>query len=235
MNTKYEILIKKSDFEILKVRESTHNFPVHIHKRICTGKIDAGEKFLVTNNKVHILKNGDFFFIPPYMPHSCYVEKGGSVSYTILSADDIRKISKETICNDEINSFIDIKNISLIYEYGLKMLDNYSYSESLTGKLMAYIDEHSADQLSLELLARIVNLNPYYLVHKFKETTGLTPHQYIIQARIRNLKKRFVSDKEILNSALDCGFYDQSHFIRHFKKHVGITPKNYFNSIVYVR
>jgi AraC-like DNA-binding protein len=234
MNTKYEILIKKSDFEILKVKESNHNFPMHIHKRMCIGRIDSGEKLLVTNSTVHILKKGDLFFIPPYMPHTCYVEKGGSVSYTILSSDDISKISKKTIFNDKIKTFIDIKNISLIYEYGLKMVGNFSYNESLIDRLTAYIDEHSADQLSLEILANMVNLNPYYLVHKFKETTGLTPRQYIIQARIRNLKKHFVSDKEILNSALDCGFYDQSHFIRHFKKHVGIRPKDYFNSITII-
>lgn len=234
MNTKYEILIKKSDFEILKVKESSHNFPMHIHKRMCIGRIDSGEKLLVINSKFHILKKSDLFFIPPYMPHACYVEKGGSVSYTILSADDIRKISKETIFDDVIHSLIDVKNISLIYEYGLKTADNFSYNESLIDRLTAYIDKHSADQLSLKHLAHMVNLNPYYLVHKFKETTGLTPHQYIIQARIRSLKKHFISDKKILNIALDCGFYDQSHFIRHFKKHVGITPKDYFNSITVI-
>jgi len=235
MNTKYQILIKKSSFEILKVRESSHSFPMHIHKRLCVGRIDSGEKFLVTNSKVRILKKGDLFFIPPYMPHMCYVQKGGSVSYTILSTDDIKKISKEMLEGDEINSFIDIKNISLIYEYGLRMANNYSCDESLMDKVIDYIDEYSADQLSLKRLADIANLNPYYLVHKFKENTGLTPHQYIIQARIRNLKKQFVSDKKILDTALDCGFYDQSHFIRHFKKHVGITPKNYFDSIKFFK
>ena len=234
MNTKYEILIKKSSFEILKVKESSHNFPMHIHKRACVGRIDSGEKFLIIDNKAHFLKKGDLFFIPPYMPHMCCVKKGGSVSYTILSIDNIKKISKEEIFTDEINSFIDVKNISLIYEYGLKMFDDYSYNESLIDKLIAYIDEYSADQLSLERLAAIANLNPYYLVHKFKEKTGLTPHQYIIQARIRNLKKHFLSDKKILDTALDCGFYDQSHFIRHFKKHVGITPKSYFDSITVI-
>ena len=230
MNTEYKILIKKSDFEILKVKESSHNFPMHIHKGICIGRMDSGEKLLVIKNKVRVLKKGDLFFIPPYMPHMCYVKKHDSVSYTILSTGDMKKISKDAIFNDDIISFINIKDISLIYEYGLKMADSYVRSESQIDKLTAYIDEHSEDQLSLEFLARMVNLSPYYLGHKFKKHTGLTPRQYIIQARIRNLKKHFVSDKKILSAALDCGFYDQSHFIRHFRKHVGMKPKNYFNS-----
>ena len=66
---------------------------------------------------------------------------------------------------------------------------------------------------------------------KLAAETGLSLRQYIIQARIKKARESLPVQKDSLGAGLDCGFYDQSHFIRHFKRHVGITPGTYIDSV----
>ena len=62
---------------------------------------------------------------------------------------------------------------------------------------------------------------------RFKELLGLTPHQYLLQCRIRSAKKMLAADMPIAEAAQLAGFCDQSHLNRCFKKSVGLSPKQY--------
>ncbi len=232
MKTDYKILVKKSFYEILKINEISHNFPMHIHNRLCIGKINSGEKYLLINGQKNILKKNDLFYIPPYIPHSCYIKEGNTVSYTILCIDDIRKISKKMIINDILSSLIEIEDIYSLYKYAAT-IDNYvkSNNNKIINKLLKYIDENYTEQLSVDFLANKIGLNSFYLLHMFKEKVGISLHQFLIQTRIKKTKKFFLRENNILNIALNCGFYDQSHYIRNFKRYVGITPQKYFDAI----
>ncbi|WP_428242091.1 helix-turn-helix domain-containing protein [Gynuella sp.] len=94
-----------------------------------------------------------------------------------------------------------------------------------------YLQQHFADNISLEHLAALVHLNPFYLVRLFTRTTGLPPHRYQIQVRIQRAKAMLRQKKPLKTIALDCGFSDQSHLNRHFKFVTGITPGQYQHSI----
>lgn len=104
------------------------------------------------------------------------------------------------------------------------------YNDGLSqNKLQAAIDyiEANLDQdIKLVDIAQIVGVSHYYFCHLFKQTFGITPHQYLIQKRIERakilLKNRNLSIAEI---AQRCGFTDQSHLTKQFKRLVGITPK----------
>ena len=81
---------------------------------------------------------------------------------------------------------------------------------------------------SAKELATSVQMSPHYFSRLFKETTGVTPHQYVVRCRIDRakvlLKQRKLSIAEI---AKEVGFVDQSHLHRYFKRLVGVTPKKY--------
>lgn len=71
-----------------------------------------------------------------------------------------------------------------------------------------------------------------HIIGKFKEQVGLTPKSY---QRLLNINKAIVLLSKYEHSnythiAHDCGFYDQSHFIKNFKLITGITPKNYLST-----
>lgn len=86
---------------------------------------------------------------------------------------------------------------------------------------------HNAD-LTNEYIAQIFNYHPYYLSQLFKQCTGKTLHQYLIQYRIKIAKKNLITTDDAINIiAWKSGFHSVAYFIKIFKEQVGITPKTY--------
>lgn len=94
-----------------------------------------------------------------------------------------------------------------------------------------YINDHLAQELSLEELAAIAQLSPYHFCRSFKRSTGFTPHQYVIRQRVERAKLLLKDGKMgISEVAFVCGFTHQSHLNRHFKRLTGVTPKFFSKS-----
>ncbi len=85
-----------------------------------------------------------------------------------------------------------------------------------------------------ELPSRDQARNAFSFIRRFKEKTGLTPHQYTIQNRIRTAKKLLAAGTPIAETALQSGFYDQSHLNRWFIRALGLTPQAYQNSCFFL-
>jgi AraC family transcriptional regulator len=95
-------------------------------------------------------------------------------------------------------------------------------------RISSYIEDHLAEDLSLSTLASAVNLSPYYFARLFKDSTGLSPHQYIIHLRIERAKILLSTTNWSLTSiAHTVGFASESHLAMHFKRLTGVTPKSY--------
>ncbi|MBD3885771.1 helix-turn-helix transcriptional regulator [Phormidium tenue FACHB-886] len=93
-------------------------------------------------------------------------------------------------------------------------------------RAIAYIQDHLAQDLSLDEIAAEVNLSSYHFARLFKQSTGLAPHQYQIRCRVERAKELLqIGDMAIAEVASQVGFYDQSHLSRHFKRIIGVSPK----------
>ena len=95
--------------------------------------------------------------------------------------------------------------------------------------VLEYIHEHLDAELCLDRLAGLAHLSPYHFARLFKNSTGLPPHQYVIARRIERAKE-LLRERERLplaEVAAEVGFACQSHFTRHFKRLVGVTPKRF--------
>lgn len=90
-----------------------------------------------------------------------------------------------------------------------------------------FLDDLPQADVSLDELATLASLSPYHLVRLFQKKFGLPPHAYQIQSRLRLARKMLKQGLSISNTAQACGFHDQSHFHRHFKKANGYTPGQY--------
>lgn len=93
-----------------------------------------------------------------------------------------------------------------------------------------FLDDFPQTDVSLEELAKLAGLSPFHLVRVFQKQFGLPPHAYQIQARLRYAKTLLRAGHSIADTAQLCGFHDQSHLHRHFKKTMGITPRQYLQS-----
>jgi AraC-like DNA-binding protein len=90
-----------------------------------------------------------------------------------------------------------------------------------------YLSEHHDENVSLEDLAAIANLSPFHFNRIFSEQMGMPPHAYQTQLRILRAKALLRKGLSIPAVAMETGFADQSHFTRHFKRLVAVTPGQY--------
>jgi len=98
--------------------------------------------------------------------------------------------------------------------------------------LATYLNEHAAEELSLDALCERSGYSPGHLIRAFKQYFGLTPHAYQINCKIQLGQLELKSGKPIAEAALNSGFADQPHFQRTFKRLVAATPKQYRQSLL---
>lgn len=94
--------------------------------------------------------------------------------------------------------------------------------------VLSYIDHYYMDTLGIGELADHVKLSASHLHSRFKEFVGITPHQYLIQQRMRAARHALAtSDLPIKVVASDIGYANTESFCRAFKQHFNITAAGY--------
>jgi AraC-like DNA-binding protein len=101
-------------------------------------------------------------------------------------------------------------------------------AEARVTRVVRAIDRRPDANLSLALLARESGLSPYHFLRTFERLMGVTPHQYVLRARLRDAATRLVTEpRKIIDVALDSGFGDVSNFNRAFRAEFGVSPRAY--------
>jgi AraC family transcriptional regulator len=91
-----------------------------------------------------------------------------------------------------------------------------------------HVQEHLAETISLDDLAAVAGLSRFAFVRRFRATTGTTAHAFVLQQRVeraRTLLER--TGTPLPEIAASCGFADQPHLTREFKKRIGVPPGRY--------
>lgn len=93
---------------------------------------------------------------------------------------------------------------------------------------IAYMDQHLLENPKLADIARAVHLAPNYFHRKFTSTFHVTPFGYMLGRRM-NLGRQLLlgTDLTLARIAERCGFYGEFHFSKLFKKHCGLSPKQF--------
>jgi len=95
-------------------------------------------------------------------------------------------------------------------------------------QVLDYIDAHLHQEMKLTDLASLLGMSEFHFSRQFKQATGTSPYQYLLQQRIERAKQLLQqSDRSIADIALMCGFNSHSHLSKQFRQFTGITPKAY--------
>lgn len=93
---------------------------------------------------------------------------------------------------------------------------------------IAYIHTHLDRDISLDAIAQVVQMSSCHFARAFKQATGRSPHQYVLEHRIDRAKTLLAqSELSIADISYQLGFSSQSHFTRTFRQFVATTPKAY--------
>ncbi|MFL9593287.1 AraC family transcriptional regulator [Aeromonas schubertii] len=117
--------------------------------------------------------------------------------------------------------------VNLVCRHGRARPSPQSEAQRQIRLVRDYLDAHPAEEIALQRLAELAGLSPYHLVRSFGKQVGLPPHAYQTQVRLRRARGLLRAGLPIADTAQACGFHDQSHLHRHFKKAMGITPGQY--------
>jgi transcriptional regulator GlxA family with amidase domain len=91
-----------------------------------------------------------------------------------------------------------------------------------------YIKAHSTEPISVKHLARLAGLSVRQFERRFYETFRTTPKHYLMRLRVlRACDDLLETRQSITEIALTTGFCDHSAFARHFRKHMGVSPREY--------
>ncbi|HEX4269452.1 MAG TPA: AraC family transcriptional regulator [Steroidobacteraceae bacterium] len=92
-------------------------------------------------------------------------------------------------------------------------------------RALTYIDAHLESRLDVPMLARLVSFSKSHFSRAFKQSLGLPPMTYVKMRRIERAKELMTStDQQLTEIALICGFADQSHLNRSFRRVLGVSP-----------
>lgn len=222
---------------------SSHNHARHYIISLCI----KGSVAATLENKPLLLKENDFFAVPPFMPHavsltdtsalvSLCMDKAFVEDYNFQKGTEILemlllspKIKKQLT---KLQTELLLQAASYVYESNdtHKETNNPAAMENDMRILCDRLTNHFSDSLPLDNLAKDLYLSKYYLIRKCKRNLGLTPHKFHLQNRIRKAQTLLFTNKSVTEASVDTGFYDQSHFDRSFKNIVGISPTEYLAS-----
>ncbi len=105
-------------------------------------------------------------------------------------------------------------------------------SERAVARAVRLIERDPSAALTLDVLAREANLSPFHFVRAFARVTAVTPHRYVLRARLRKAAVRLATnDARVVDVALNSGFRDVSSFNHAFRKEFGATPRQHRQSL----
>jgi AraC family transcriptional regulator len=148
-----------------------------------------------------------------------------------MAFDELQRGDDATATNLYADSLANLLAIQLLREYSSdKLSPAKQFVNGLTNKKLALvldlIESDLSEDLSLKALASAAGLSEYHFLRLFKQSTGLTPHQYVISQRIERAKELLQKTQmTITEIAYLLGFSTPAHFTHHFRRKTGITPR----------
>lgn len=126
--------------------------------------------------------------------------------------------------------------VQLLKNYAVKAPAIHDYNGGLPKykfrRAVEYIDAHLDGELALAEIADAAEMSPFHFARLFKQTAGVAPHAFVLNRRLERAKQLLLNrEKPVTDIAFDLGFSSHSHFTTFFRKHTGVTPRDFRESV----
>ncbi len=199
---------KNSSRILVNMRDSYANPIVHFLN------IDINELF---SNHVLNYKKEQFEKIKRVLDEA-YSEFRSSISYSKNTR--LKLLLSTALC--EMSKYENIANFSIIKKDSIDIVDI----------IKSHIESNYANKITLDEIASLVKENKFYLCRRFKDTTGYTIFDYILNVRLgKSMEYLSNSSMSVIKISEIVGFKSPSYFSNKFKEHYGISPTEYRQSL----
>lgn len=110
-------------------------------------------------------------------------------------------------------------------EYGFSREDMVFHP--MVEQVADYIERHIQEEIYVEELAAQVHMSKYHFLRKFKEQTGVTVHNFVLNKRLIRAGEDLTQGRSLTEAWQNAGFSDYSSFLRNFKRAFGVSPGKY--------
>lgn len=238
--SKSYLICKDVPISIKKFKDDdTRNLREHMEKEISDTILNGdgvGIRKLIASAITYIKENENhlsqqnfmlfLLFLPIKLMNNMKLEDMGAYADQARLVNDFLQCS----CLNEQEDML----VSLYEEISgnLKKMSK-PHTNTIVGCVCKIIESRYMEQLSVTILAEMVNLTPAYLCVLFKQATGKTINEYLTQERLNQAKNLLThSNIHLYDICYRVGYFSPSYFSRMFKKYVGVTPREYRENIV---
>jgi AraC-like DNA-binding protein len=233
-------------------------FEPHFHDTLMIGLIFEGRKRFIRGKVVHEVEAGGLSIVNPGDTHTGGViginkplrytavypsalllaeagfPEGADLDPAVIEDPALRSMFALALAPDtpggEAEEALLIALTGLAARYGTDPGRRPSTSSSAVMRAVDYIRADLSGELRLEAIAARAGVSPRHLIRCFRQSLGMTPQEYVRQARVYEASGRLRRGEPTAQTAQNVGFADQPHMTRAFRKVMGITPAAYARS-----
>ena len=189
-------------------------FSVHHHEKAFWAHAVIQGHFLDTVLGQHYELRGDFGIVDHFLEHL----------FQALIAQTLEKTApSEKLTKSVIQSFL----LALAFRHGApaaELLYKGGLAPRQLKSILKWIDANLDGPITVNQIAAKAGLSPAHFSREFRQSMGQTPWAYVIELRLQRVVKLLKTGESIGAIAAECGFFDQAHLARLFKKRFGLSP-----------
>jgi AraC-like DNA-binding protein len=226
------------------------SYPVHVHDRWQLTWVLGGCVQLVFRGGSCLLRAGDVILAAPFEPIGGRVCEGGPFGFVTLQIPHellrerrqrgvIARRGGAAICHRLLETLVQARSAEDHRDALIESSDAIASTDCVTlasertrlhpavGRARALLEDPGEGARQLSELADAIRLHEHYIIALFKSEIGVPPHQYVMARRVERARKLLNEGRALNAVAAECGFNDQSHLTRDFKRTFGVTPGAY--------
>jgi AraC-like DNA-binding protein len=258
----YRSGLKELDgIEILSIKNQQVGFPEHYHDTFCISLIEDGVEAIKMGDNTIFSEQGHITINNPYEIHANpVIDKQLTNSFTTvyLSPDLVdhflnqkqvhfsHQQAIDTVTNTDFKYMVkaiknqDSQNIEASLKSFLSKLtvdsksglEDLKYSNRKWSELIVLIENKLEEKITLDFLAKFMDMNKFNFAKAFRSRYGLSPINYVIMKKIFKSKELISRSTNLTQLAYQFDFADQAHFSKQFKRFIGMPPRAYKNQLI---